>query len=114
MWIEGADAIWRGHTHTLQAGRDAKIGYNTMGRSLESRIKHRTVLTIRTGSYMDTYAGTSSDDLLKHGRKDSYGAIQDYGALPKGGMLLTLTTSRPTPSKRNGGGHVIVQDHLTI
>ena len=114
MWIEGADAIWRGHTHTLQAGRDAKIGYNIMARSLESRIKHRTVLTIRTGSYMDTYAGTTSDDLLKHGRKDSYGAIQDYGALPKGGMLLTLTSHRPNPNKRNAGGHVIVQDHLTI
>jgi hypothetical protein len=72
------------------------------------------VLTVRTGSYMDTYAGTTSDELLKHGRKDSYGAIQDYGALPKGGMLLTLTSHRPTLNKRNAGGHVLVQDHLTI
>lgn len=114
MWVEGADAIWRGHTHTLQAGRDAKISYNTAARSIESRIHHRTVLTIRTGSYMDTYAGTTSDDLLKHGRKDSYGAIQDYGALPKGGVMLELTASCVKAESRNAGKHIAIQDSLTI
>jgi predicted phosphodiesterase len=114
MWIEGADAIWRGHTHTLQAGRDAKIGYNVMARTPESRIKHRTVLTVRTGSYMDTYVGTTSEELLKHGRKDSYGAIQDYGALPKGGVMLHLSSHVPNPKHRNGGAHIVIEDHLTI
>lgn len=114
MWIEGADAVWRGHTHTLQAGRDAKIGFNIMARSPETRIKHRTVLTIRTGSYMDTYAGTTSEELLKNGRKDSYGAIQDYGALPKGGMMLHLTASIARHGTRNSGAHLDISDHLTI
>ena len=90
MCLEGVDAIWRGHTHNKQAGRDAKIVYNTLKVKPENRVCHKDVLTVRTGAYMDTYTGTTPSHLLEHGRKDNYGALMDGSALPKGGMILKL------------------------
>lgn len=90
MWLEGVNAIWRGHTHNRQAGRDGKIVFDTSKVKLENRVNHKDVLTIRTAAYMDTYVGTTSDHLMEHGRKDNYGALMDGSALPKGGMMLEL------------------------
>jgi UDP-2,3-diacylglucosamine pyrophosphatase LpxH len=90
MWLEGVDAIWRGHTHNKQAGRDSKIVYNTGKYKPENRVCQKDVLTVRTGAYMDTYTGTTPSHLLEHGRKDNYGALMDGSALPKGGMILKL------------------------
>jgi UDP-2,3-diacylglucosamine pyrophosphatase LpxH len=91
MWLEGVDAIWRGHTHNKQAGRDSKIVFDSGKVRAENRVSSKDVLTIRTGAYMDTYQGTTPEYLMEHGRKDNYGALMDGSALPKGGMMLELT-----------------------
>jgi predicted phosphodiesterase len=113
MWIEGADAIWRGHTHHRQAGRDNKVVFHKSILKLENRVQTRDVLTLRTGSYMDTYTGTTSENLIKHGRKDSYAALWDAPSLPKGGLMLNLQTSKPN-SARGNGASVVVVDTLEI
>jgi len=113
MWIEGADAIWRGHTHHRQAGRDNKITFNKSVVVPENRIMTRDVLTLRTGSYFDTYVGTTSEQLLKHGRKDSYAALWDSPTLPKGGLMLTLTAAH-SRDVRGKGSSVVVRDTLEI
>ena len=113
MWIEGADAIWRGHTHHRQAGRDNKITFNKSVVVPENRIMTRDVLTLRTGSYFDTYVGTTSEQLLKHGRKDSYAALWDSPTLPKGGLMLTLTAAH-SRDVRGKGTTVVVRDTLEI
>lgn len=94
MWLEGVDAIWRGHTHQRQAGRDSKISFNTKILVPSERVMTKDVLTLRTGSYIDTYKGTSSEDLVKHGRKDGYAALWDAPNLPKGGLTLHLRSTR--------------------
>jgi len=113
MWIEGADAIWRGHTHHRQAGRDNKITFNKSVVVPENRVMTRDVLTLRTGSYFDTYVGTTSEQLLKHGRKDSYAALWDSPTLPKGGLMLTLTAAH-SRDVRGKGTTVVVRDTLEI
>ena len=113
MWIEGADAIWRGHTHHRQAGRDNKVSFNKSISNPENRVTTRDVLTLRTGSYFDTYAGTTSEQLLKHGRKDSYAALWDCPSLPKGGLVLTLNASQPR-EVRGKGTTVVVKDILEL
>ena len=113
MWIEGADAIWRGHTHHRQAGRDNKITFNKSVVVPENRVMTRDVLTLRTGSYFDTYVGTTSEQLLKHGRKDSYAALWDCPTLPKGGLMLTLTAAH-SRDVRGKGTTVVVRDTLEI
>ena len=113
MWIEGADAIWRGHTHHRQAGRDNKITFNKSVVVPENRVMTRDVLTLRTGSYFDTYVGTTSEQLLKHGRKDSYAALWDSPTLPKGGLMLTLTAAH-SRDVRGKGSSVVVRDTLEI
>jgi predicted phosphodiesterase len=113
MWIEGADAIWRGHTHHRQAGRDSKVVFHKSVLKPENRVQTRDVLTLRTGSYMDTYSGTTSENLIKHGRKDSYAALWDSPTLPKGGLMLNLQTSKPG-AVRGNGACVVVTDTLEI
>jgi predicted phosphodiesterase len=113
MWIEGADAIWRGHTHHRQAGRDNKVMFNKSVVVPENRVITRDVLTLRTGSYFDTYVGTTSEQLLKHGRRDSYAALWDSPTLPKGGLMLTLTAAH-SRDVRGKGSTVVVKDTLEI
>lgn len=113
MWIEGADAIWRGHTHHRQAGRDNKVVFQKGNTKSENKVQTRDVLTLRTGSYFDTYEGTTSDQLIKHGRKDSYAALWDCPSLPKGGLVLSLHAHKPN-SVRSNGATVVVVDTLEI
>jgi len=94
MWLEGVDAIWRGHTHHRQAGRDSKVLFNPSVVEPSDRVITKDVLTLRTGSYIDTYKGTTSDELIQHGRKDGYAALWDAPNLPKGGLMLYLKSSR--------------------
>lgn len=94
MWLEGVDAIWRGHTHHRQAGRDSKISFNPGISEPSERVLTKDVLTLRTGSYIDTYKGTTSEELIQHGRKDGYAALWDAPNLPKGGLMLHLHSSR--------------------
>jgi predicted phosphodiesterase len=112
MWIEGADAIWRGHTHQRQAGRDSKVTF-VKGNCIENRVLTRDVLTLRTGSYINTYEGTTSEELLKTGRRDSYAALWDCPTLPKGGLMLTLQAHMPR-EVRGKGAQVVVKDTLEI
>jgi hypothetical protein len=81
--------------------------------NLENRVQTRDVLTLRTGSYFDTYKGTTSADLIKHGRKDSYAALWDSPSLPKGGLMLNLSVSKPHATRGHGAG-VVVVDTLEI
>jgi UDP-2,3-diacylglucosamine pyrophosphatase LpxH len=113
MWIEGADAIWRGHTHHRQAGRDNKVTFNKSVVVPENRVMTRDVLTLRTGSYFDTYVGTTSEQLLKHGRRDSYAALWDSPTLPKGGLMLTLNAVH-SRDVRGKGSTVLVKDTLEM
>jgi len=113
MWIEGVDAIWRGHTHHRQAGRDNKVAFNRSVENLESRVLTRDVLTLRTGSYFDTYVATTSENLIKNGRKDSYAALWDVPSLPKGGLILNLHAYRPG-SVRGTGAKIIVKDMIEM
>lgn len=111
MWLEGVDAIWRGHTHNKQAGRDCKIIFDSAKVKPENRVISKDVLTIRTGAYMDTYQGTTPEHLMEHGRKDNYGALMDGSSLPKGGMMLELNVD-----DCNAGGmrHTVVNSMLRI
>lgn len=116
-WIEGADALWRGHTHTITAGRDGKVVYNKDAHHPLNRLDIKDVLSVRTGAYMDTYKATTPEDLSKRGRKDSYAALWDCSSAPKGGSLLHLKAvavdqpaTRATPRKCQ----YIVEDTLSI
>ena len=111
MWLEGVDAIWRGHTHNRQAGRDGKVFFDKGKVKLENRVTHKDVLTIRTGAYMDTYVGTTSSHLMEFGRKDNYGALMDGSALPKGGMILELEC---TDDHQTNKRELVVNSKLTI
>lgn len=113
MWLEGVDAIWRGHTHHRQAGRDNKICFVSNVEDPSQRVISKDVLTLRTGSYYDTYKGTTSEELMKHGRKDSYAALWDSPSLPKGGLMLHLTGSRNRHNK-NQPYICMVEDRLEI
>jgi hypothetical protein len=62
---------------------------------------------------MDTYSGTTSENLIKHGRKDSYAALWDSPTLPKGGLMLNLHASKPGAVRGNGAS-VVVVDTLEI
>lgn len=116
-WIEGADALWRGHTHTITAGRDGKVVFNRDAHNPLNRVETKDVLSIRTGAYMDTYKATTPDELAKRGRKDSYAALWDCSSAPKGGSFLNLKAvavdtqaTRSTPRKTV----YIVEDTLSI
>ena len=113
MWLEGVDAIWRGHTHHRQAGRDNKICFQPGVEQPEMRVVSKDVLTLRTGSYYDTYKGTTSEELIKHGRKDSYAALWDAPSLPKGGLFLHLTGKRNTKDE-NSAKLCYVEDRLEL
>jgi predicted phosphodiesterase len=113
MWLEGVDAIWRGHTHHRQAGRDNKVYFNPSVTEPQERVISKDVLTLRTGSYFDTYKGTTSEELMKSGRKDSYAALWDSPSLPKGGLLLHLSAVRDTHTK-NQATITKVEDRLEM
>ena len=113
MWIEGVDAIWRGHTHHRQAGRDNKVIFNRSTENSDTRVTTKDILTLRTGSYFDTYAPTTSDALLKHGRKDSYAALWDSPSLPKGGLIVKLQAHSPYKVRGNGA-RTVVKDTLEM
>lgn len=112
MWLEGVDAIWRGHTHHRQAGRDSKVLFNPSVMEPSERVITKDVLTLRTGSYIDTYKGTTSDELIQHGRKDGYAALWDAPNLPKGGLMLYLKSGRVYSGK--GPAVTKVTDRLEI